>query len=1172
LSKDGELLAQDPRLPAQALGIRMSMMEGDAQLDYKKILGSVATNAAKSPLSGIPSPFDFHSDRSTLLAGVDYLVFLQPVTVPLISNNAARWADSSITFIVCGLLRKDRVRSEAIKLSPYTLALTGSLVALGLFSIPFLKLLFIGARERMRHRDMWLLCASLLCVTALITLLMLDAHTRFKLHQRFDNGLRQFAGAINTHVMDESIAAVAQLQVSAREMLDSIGLQGQEIRPLPKCRSPDENTLDAKGSILVDPTVNTATKGAFSYPDFESLYITDACSVQWHKWTPRTTPTTSVDTASQPYYVAAIALQEGQPFGFSPVVARTTGLQLGVYSLPIDLTNGTIGTKVEFAKRNGIAAISTQLRSVNEPVVPSPFQFVLVSRKGEVTFQQAQGPFRGERFFKVVSGGQSLERTALDNQRLIRENPNETTVIRREYRGRMYRMYAIEIPELQQTLVAYYDEANVDSLATRIFGTAAVFTTVLIACILIGVAIAASCFGGRAYDWLWPTPSRAPFYFLGSMCCLCAMIFFYLVRAILIPCISQLNLLAGLSNVMAGLFLLTPMAIIIILGFTQVTVAIERLVIAIPLPTTLLTKPWYRARAYQIFAVIGLVALIAWPTALIVDDAFTMHTAAYTRGVTNDFELAVKHSQLNFAANTTINVDKPLLLKGCPLKSDPPRSDLLAIDPRCLLPDRIDQSEFNLIYASDINYRTLDKSKSKYGVYTNCVDLRHNETPSIGSCTLQPEPWSFTVGLANLLSRFSNRSDLALIIANFFEAQSQSGLSALPLTAVFVLSVWTVGGLLFLVITLYLLVSSVAKHVLGIGLANQLVLDESKQFAAEPKSQWLFLRPSGKIFKDLIKSATLAIDLSDATLIPAFAPPGKGTTLLVHHIESRIESVDWRDALLLLLGSRTEGCVVLVSEIDPLHYLSNRVYEAEDELSAAEESTRPILKKTCEALQREFTAWSTALRRVRKIRTLLAMPKAIDPCKPASNVRRLRIECAPTEPLREIKIRILKSKNLKSYCWRDVVGFVQDAAEPYYRSVFELCSHEEKLVLIQLAQEGLVNPKRIEIIQRLARRGLVVLDPRFKLMNESFRRFIQTVESPERIAEWERTPTHSAWSRLGAPLYALAAVIIAILLFTEQEMFTSIIAVATGAAGTLGSMRNLYSSAIKPVAAIVKNA
>jgi hypothetical protein len=1138
LSEDGKLLAQDRRLPAQALGIRMSVLEGATPLDYKKVFGAAFSSPAKdAPSPGFNSPFDFKSERSIQLAGIDYLVFLQPVTVPLKRNDGIQADGSRLTFIVCGLLRKDRVRSEAIKLSPQTLTLSGSLVALGLFAIPFLKLRFIGARERMRHRDMWFLCASLLCVTALITVLMLDAHTRLKLDQRFDHGLRQFSVAVVGNVTDESDAAVKQLTVSAKEILKSINWDEQTRKAAEECSSPI-----AIGSILANSDVAKTSGGNFAYPDFEALYITDPCSKHWRKWMPRSTPTANVDSVSQAFYPAAIALSENEPFAFSSLIARTSGLQLGVFALPLDLYKKEFGVQVEYKNRNSIVAIATHLRSVNEPLVPQPYQFVLVNRQGEVTFQQAQGPFRGERFFEVINGGQTLERTAFDNQRLnAGDRLKKASIIRREYRGRSYRMYAIEIPNLQQTLVAYYDEAVVDSLATRIFGTAAAFTTAMIICILIGAALAVSWFGEHAHDWLWPSPARTPLYLVGCLVCVIAAVAIYAIRAF-----------TG-SYVMAGLFALAPIVTVIALGSGHITSALERLVAALPQSIFLGTQ-WCRSRAYQIFAVTGLVTLIAWPTALIVDDAFTMHTAAYARGVTNDLELATAGLERRFANETTINVKDPLAPIQCPNKSDQ----------RCLLPERT--------YASKDNYKRLLDTRKQFGVYSICAELQRNENEysAKDSCTSKPVPWSFTVGLANQLARFSSKPDLALTIASF--SSTQWGLWALPFTSGLVLSKWTIGGILFLVGALCLLVGSVAKHVLGVGLANQLILDESQQFAPAPQTQWLLLRPSKSTYEKSEKEATSTIDLRDATLTAVFSPPSEGTTLLVQHIEHRIASAEWRNALLLLLGSTTKGCVVLCSEIDPLHYLASRLREAEEALNSADDSARPALEKTCEELHKELNGWSIALRRVRKIRTLLDAPAAVGPHQHASNATRLAIECACTEPLIEIGKRLSAITDIERYCWDDVVGFVQDAAEPYYRATWELCAHEEKLVLIQLAQEGLVNPKRIDVIQRLARRNLVAIDPRFKLMNESFRRFVQTVESPGLIADWERTPTHSAWSRLGAPLYALAAVIIAILLFTEQEMFTSIIAVATGAAGTLGSMRNLYSSAIKPVAAIVKNA
>ena len=71
-------------------------------------------------------------------------------------------------------------------------------------------------------------------------------------------------------------------------------------------------------------------------------------------------------------------------------------------------------------------------------------------------------------------------------------------------------------------------------------------------------------------------------------------------------------------------------------------------------------------------------------------------------------------------------------------------------------------------------------------------------------------------------------------------------------------------------------------------------------------------------------------------------------------------------------------------------------------------------------------------------------------------------ECGHTEPLIEIGSRLLKSANLADHTDEAIAGFVLDAALPYYRSIWEQCSRRERLVLVHLAQEGLVNPKRRE--------------------------------------------------------------------------------------------------------------
>ena len=127
-------------------------------------------------------------------------------------------------------------------------------------------------------------------------------------------------------------------------------------------------------------------------------------------------------------------------------------------------------------------------------------------------------------------------------------------------------------------------------------------------------------------------------------------------------------------------------------------------------------------------------------------------------------------------------------------------------------------------------------------------------------------------------------------------------------------------------------------------------------------------------------------------------------------------------------------------------------------------------------------------------------------------------------------------------------------------------------MLIQLAEEGFVNPKQAEVVQRLARRGLVAVKPQYRIINESFKRFVRAAEPPERVADWERPSGKMSWSKVGTPLYALGAMIVAVLLFAEQEFFTKILAFATGGVATLGSLRNIYASMTSSAGAASKPA
>jgi len=121
-----------------------------------------------------------------------------------------------------------------------------------------------------------------------------------------------------------------------------------------------------------------------------------------------------------------------------------------------------------------------------------------------------------------------------------------------------------------------------------------------------------------------------------------------------------------------------------------------------------------------------------------------------------------------------------------------------------------------------------------------------------------------------------------------------------------------------------------------------------------------------------------------------------------------------------------------------------------------------------------------------------------------------------------------------------------ERAEGYYRSLWESCSLDEKVVLQHLAQEGLVNEKNRRVIRRLMARGMIRRGPNFCLLNESFRRFACSALCRNQVLDLEQKALPSAWDRFQWPFLAVLAASITFFFATQQELLDSTLAVVTG--------------------------
>src|SRR5262249_14845295 len=141
-------------------------------------------------------------------------------------------------------------------------------------------------------------------------------------------------------------------------------------------------------------------------------------------------------------------------------------------------------------------------------------------------------------------------------------------------------------------------------------------------------------------------------------------------------------------------------------------------------------------------------------------------------------------------------------------------------------------------------------------------------------------------------------------------------------------------------------------------------------------------------------------------------------------------------------------------------------------------------------------AWSTFTRRIyattngdaaNELKMLRRL--ASDAGFPEATANELFRECAPTAPLRRIGMAIAGSSQNADLGQEELTTEVLARARAYYRALWATCSKEEKMALFDLAQDGFVNATH-PVLQRLGQHRLIVRDPRLRLMNESFRRFV----------------------------------------------------------------------------------
>jgi len=134
---------------------------------------------------------------------------------------------------------------------------------------------------------------------------------------------------------------------------------------------------------------------------------------------------------------------------------------------------------------------------------------------------------------------------------------------------------------------------------------------------------------------------------------------------------------------------------------------------------------------------------------------------------------------------------------------------------------------------------------------------------------------------------------------------------------------------------------------------------------------------------------------------------------------------------------------------------------------------------------------------------------------------------------------------------------VAERAQALYKLFWACCARSEKLLLIQLAQTGLVNPLCVDTLQALVRKGLILPGSRPRIMNETFLRFLATAEAPATVRQWESEAGESSWPVIRNVVLVLIAAGLAVVAMTQREAMQTVTAVLTGVATVMAGLFRL---------------
>lgn len=1039
------------------------------------------------------------------IAGANHKLFLQPLYLKI--GNVETGPDRP-HYVLSGLVRSDQFFIESLRV-PYVVLIWSAFSAfiLGL-SLPFLKMIFLKSRERFLRADAIRICLFLPVITFILSLALISL-LYFRNERDTDKKLTTF-GEMISHNFSRELSAV-------RNQLDSMG-QSEAIKEYP-------NNLDSISRVPdALKTVVTSYDSEGVYPFFNSAFWMNSKGQHVILWTVRDKAPPLLDVGNRAYarnlferkYSYLTTGPQEKPITLEPINSWITGENSLVSCIPHPI---------------GGAGMVTKPLSLIGPYVPLGFGYAVVNGNGLVLFHNEESRNLVENLFEEADMNRSLSKAVKEH---------EDSYLNVSYRGQDHRFHVTSFQQLEHlpwTLVVFRQKAPLRIFYTEVIIESLVLFLLLYAvicmvtCLLLRSSASVSSREDRAKyfpRWLWPNKRRLHHYLL-------------------------LNTIFLALSVAALAFLWAGSVSVLFLGAVTIPI-IAAMSYLLILRSERSPKLFLRAVPHWQLFYRSALAMMLLLVAVFPSLAFFRICVSYEE------DLGIKQEQLNLASFYQNRAEKvAAAYQRINFPSAEKREEFLKtrlkVGREALDSYETIGSDINTVLVQN-HYHCGNSESGPVEAFIPAVLTQIR--PSLDRFTSAPgtskygPPSDFdwrvcrTARMPELMLDHYRGDQALLLKSGMIPTQLPGGLAHYA-------------GMLALILVLYRLVTFASRKLFSQAFENRTATFRNglPEVSSDARNTIVICSPDAReelAIEKIYPSSAVVVEISN--VIDSYRQNGKrcelkldgSSVVILNHFEFRMEDARCNLEKLELLEDlvlKQGKTIFIISTVDPLYYLDigqlaelpgNELGEARKELV---ERWAEILQSFAKHYYSKATKESddSQVNAEKFIETPDQLGGSTDESRRVIEV--LRQECALFPHLQRIEAEISPQISSGAVSAEQVIDEIGDRAHAYYHSLWSQLSIKEKLLLVQLSQEGFVNPNSGKLANVLMRKGLLIHDQNLRIFNESFRRFVASVETADQIKFWEQKSMKGGWGSIRVVFWAGLISLVAFLLYTQRDLLQS---------------------------------